>query len=75
MTALITGTSAAPRTRAVQTLRGASAKPSAKGAVEPTKLRIISPVPITWPIGRMARLSAAIAAKARNGQLMALAHP
>jgi hypothetical protein len=54
--ALMTGTSAAPRQSAVQTRRGARAKPRTKGAVEPMKLRAMSPKPATRPIGRMARL-------------------
>ena len=69
------GTTAAPRTSIVQTRRGASAKPSAKGAVEPMKLRTMSALVAIRPIGRMAMLSPAIAMKVRNGQLMSLVGP
>lgn len=73
--ALISGTKTTALHSADQKARGAATKASTKGAVEPTKLRAISPKLDTRPIGSTAMLTVATTAKARNGQLIAGARP
>ena len=72
---LISGTSTTPRQSAVQNRSGARAKPRTKGAVEPMKLRAMSPNPATRPMGRTTRLTAAMATKTMKGQLTTLLMP
>ena len=72
---LRSGTSATPRQSAVQNRWGARAKASTKGAVEPMKLRAMSPNPATLPMGRITRLRPAMATKTMKGQLMTLLMP
>ena len=73
--ALISGTKITALHSTDQKLRGAAAKASTKGAVEPTKLRAISPKVETRPMGSTAMLTVATTANARNGQLIAGAIP